>query len=341
MLETRLLRLHLVICIVENINMKLGLVIHSYWQRWRGKYASEKRPPFTDAIQVLEHCKTLGVSSLQIMVDKWTDEFAGKVRETREKLGLSLEGSITMPGEEAEVPHFEATLLRAKEAGAGVFRSLLGGRRYELYETHEDFLRFKEQSIRSLQLAAPVAEKHGVRIGVENHKDFHAAELVEMLTRLGSPAIGACIDTGNNIALLEEPMLVVETLAPFAVTVHLKDMAGQPHKDGFLLSEVPLGEGMLDLQGMIDTLRGASPTAVIHLEMITRDPLLIGCLTPKYWATFPGKPASELAMALASVNHFAAPSLPTISDKSKDEALDLEEQQITTSLEYAAKHLDA
>lgn len=319
--------------------MQLGLVIHSYWQRWRGKYASETRPPFTDAIQVLEHCKTLGVSGLQVMVDKWTEEFVGKVREAREKLGISLEGSITMPGDEEEVPHFEATLLRAKEAGAVIFRSLVGGRRYELYDNHEAFLDFKQKAIRSLQLAAPIAEKHGVRIGVENHKDFHAAELVEILTTLGSPAMGACIDTGNNIALLEEPMHVVETLAPFAVTVHLKDMAVQPHKDGFLLSEVPLGEGMLDLQGIIDILRGASPNVPIHLEMITRDPLLIGCLTPKYWSTFPGKPASELAMALASVNHFAAPSLPTISDKSVDDALAMEEQHIVDSLKYAAANL--
>jgi len=319
--------------------MQLGLVIHSYWQRWRGKYASETRPPFVDAIQVMEHCKTLGVNGLQIMVDKWTDEFAGKVRDAREKLGIALEGSITMPGDEEEVPHFEATLARAKEAGATTFRTILGGRRYELFERNAEFLAFKESAVRSLQLAAPVAERMGVRIGVENHKDFHAVELVEMLVKLGSPAIGACIDTGNNIALLEEPMHVIETLAPYAVTVHLKDMAVQPHKEGFLLSEVPLGEGILDLQGIIDILQGASPTASIHLEMITRDPLLIGCLTPKYWATFPDKPAAELAMALASVNHFAAPTLPTIFDKTKDEALDMEEQHIVASLQYAAAHL--
>ncbi len=318
--------------------MQIGLVIHSYWQRWRGKYASDTRPPFTDAIQVLEHCKTLGVTSLQIMVDKWTEEFAGKVRDTREKLGIALEGSITLPGDEAEVPHFEATLANAKEAGVTTFRTTLGGRRYELFDTHAAFLAFKDKAIRSLQLAAPVAEKRSVRIGVENHKDFHAAELVEMLMKLGSPAIGACIDTGNNIALLEEPMHVIETLAPHAVTVHLKDMAVQPHKEGFLLSEVPLGEGMLDLQGIIDLLQGAAPQAVIHLEMITRDPLLIGCLTPRYWATFPEKPATELAMALASVNHFAAPSLPTISDKTKDEALEMEERHILSSLHYAAEH---
>lgn len=319
--------------------MKLGLVIHSYWKRWRGKYASDAIPPFMDALQVLDHCKAIGAAGLQIMMDKWTDDFSGKVRDLREKNGLYLEGSITLPKEEAEVPHFDATIRRAKEAGATIFRTAVGGRRYELYQKNEEFLAFKEEAIRSMQLAASVAEKHGVRIGVENHKDFHAAELAQILMKLGSPAVGACIDTGNNLALLEEPMLVVETLAAYAVTVHLKDMAVQPCKEGFLLSEVPLGEGMLDLQTMLDVVRGANPKASVNLEMITRDPLLIPCLTPGYWATFPGKPASELAMALGSVNHFAAPKLPSVSDKELEQALKHEEDNILSSLKYAASNL--
>lgn len=319
--------------------MNIGLVIHSYWKRWRGKYASDAIPPFMDALQVLDHCKAIGAAGLQIMVDKWTDDFAGRVRDMREKHGLYLEGSITLPRAQEEVPHFEATIRRAKEAGATIFRTAVGGRRYELYQKNEEFLAFKEQAIRSMQLAAPVAEKLGVRIGVENHKDFHAAELAQILMKLGSPAMGACIDTGNNLALLEEPMLVVETLAAYAVTVHLKDMAVQPCKEGFLLSEVPLGEGMLDLQTMIDVVRGANPKASINLEMITRDPLLIPCLTPGYWTTFPGKPATDLAMALGSVNHFAAAQLPAVADKPLEDALRFEEQNILASLRHAAGSL--
>ena len=42
---------------------------------------------------------------------------------------------------------------------------------------------------------------------------------------LGSEHVGVCLDTGNNVALLEDPMEVVETLAPLAFTTHIKDMA--------------------------------------------------------------------------------------------------------------------
>ena len=317
----------------------IGIVIHSWWKRWRGNFASTKYPVFTDALEVLDYTKKLGAAGLQIGVDKWTDDFAKQVATAREKLGLYLEGSITLPKEEAEVPHFEATIQRAKEAGATVFRTAVGGRRYELFKSYDEFTRFKQKAVRSMQLAAPIVEKQGVRIGVENHKDFHAAELLEILQKLGSSAFGACIDTGNSIALLEEPMQVVEILAPVAVTVHLKDMAVQPSPTGFLLSEVPLGEGMLDLQSMVDSVRAASPKASINLEMITRDPLSVPCLVPEYWGAFSGKPASDLAMALASVSHYASPKLPSVTGKSVDDVLKQEDDNIVASLRYAGQNL--
>ncbi len=54
---------------------------------------------------------------------------------------------------------------------------------------------------------------------------------------IGSRHVGVCLDTGNNIALLEDPDVTVETLAPLAVSVHLKDMAVAEYADGW----IPIG----------------------------------------------------------------------------------------------------
>ncbi len=43
--------------------------------------------------------------------------------------------------------------------------------------------------------------------------------------------------------LLEDPYEVIETLAPLAVSTHIKDMALDRHADGFLLAETPLRAG--------------------------------------------------------------------------------------------------
>jgi L-ribulose-5-phosphate 3-epimerase UlaE len=148
------------------------------------------------------------------------------------------------------------------------------------------------------------------------------------------------VDFGNNVALLEEPMSVVEALAPFAFSTHIKDMAVQEYADGFLLSEVPLGEGFLDLPKMIAVLLKANPKVRFNLEMITRDPLKIPCLTEKYWATMSGAPAQRLASALNLVRqHASKKSLPQTIGLGNEAQLALEDDNVRQSLAYAAAHL--
>lgn len=318
---------------------KMGVVIHSYWKRWHGKYSSLKSPPFEHALDVMDHVRDLGVGALQIMVNGWTSEFAAKVRATCESYGMKLEGSIGLPKNENDVARFENELRMGKEGGATIFRSAVGGRRYELFSSLEGFKHWKDGAFKSMQLAEPVARRMRVKIGIENHKDFHAAELAEQLGRLSSPHLGSCVDTGNSIALLEDPMEVVETLAPFAVTSHIKDMAVQETPEGFLLSEVPLGEGILDLPRMFALFEKYNPQIDYHLEMITRDPLDIPCLKPGYWATFPNKPGTELARTLAMVRERKADKLPKVTGLSLEAALDYEEANIVKCLQAAGDKL--
>ena len=78
-----------------------------------------------------------------------------------------------------------------------------------------------------------------------------------------------------------------------AFTTHFKDMGVEEYREGFLLSEVPLGTGVLDLPRVIRTLRAAHPEIRFNLEMITRDPLEVPCLAVVYWATFPDLPGKD------------------------------------------------
>ncbi len=318
---------------------RMGIVIHSYGRRWHGKYSSPRFPPFEHALDVLDHVRDLSVDALQITVGGWTAEFAEQVRATCESYRIQLEGSISLPRNENDVSRFEHELRVAKLAGATIFRSAMGGRRYELFSSLGDFKHFKETAFKSMQLAEPVARRLHVKIGIENHKDFHAAELAEMLGRISSQHIGSCVDTGNSIALLEDPMQVVETLAPFAVTTHIKDMAVQETPSGFLLSEVPLGEGVLDLPRMFAAFEKHNPQIGYHLEMITRDPLDIPCLKPGYWATFPDKPGTDLARTLTMVRERKAAKLPKTSGLGLEEALEFEEANIVKCLQAAGRTL--
>jgi sugar phosphate isomerase/epimerase len=305
---------------------RLGLVVHSYWQRWHGQRATAARPPFGSELDALRHVRELGAGSFQITVKGWSGEFADAMRAEAEAAGMKLEASLDLPRDAADAVRFEAEVRIARRAGMAILRTWIGGRRYEDFSTRAEFEAFKARAQLGLELAEPIVRRHGVRLAAENHKDFHAPELVAMLARLGSERLGVCLDFGNNLALLEDPIAAVETLAPLTLTTHIKDLAVQESPDGFRMAEVPLGEGMLDLPRMLAIVERANPDVEHHLEMITRDPLEIRCRTEGYWATFPDKPRSELDRTLALVRAHAALVLPSMTGLTPDEILAREEE---------------
>jgi 3-oxoisoapionate decarboxylase len=316
--------------------MRMGVVVHSYASRWNSKVESKTYPGFTNALDMLEHCHQIGAGGIQVGVKDWTSDFAKKVRNRREKLGLYLEGSIGLPATADTVSAFEREVVSAKEAGARVLRTVcLSGRRYETFQTREAFEEFRKKSIASLQLAEPVVRKHKMKLAVENHKDWRAPELVAILQQLTSEWVGATVDFGNNLALLEDPMEVVRTLGPYIFSTHIKDMAVEEYPDGFLLSEVPLGEGLLDLPAMVALCRKHNPEVTFNLEMITRDPLEIPCLTPQYWETFSDVPGSDLARVLRTVRQQKRDAgLPRVSRLGAEERLAVEDRNIRSSIAY-------
>lgn len=319
----------------------MGVVVHSYWTRWNSKAGSTTYPAFTTALDLLNHCHQIGAGGIQVGVKDWSADFARTVRDKREQYGMYLEGSISVPKKADDVPAFEQEVIRAKEAGAQILRTVCSsGRRYEVLHSPEAFTELKKSALASLQLAEPVLRKHKVKLAVENHKDWLAPELVAMLKQLNSEWIGVTLDFGNSMALLEDPMAVVQTLAPYVFSTHVKDMAVEEYADGFLLSEVPLGKGMLDVPKMVAICRQYNPAVTFSLEMITRDPLEIPCLKPDYWATFTDVPATELARMLQSVRqHKPATALPRTSGLSAEAYLAAEERNIVACLTYSRNQL--
>ncbi|GAB3884922.1 sugar phosphate isomerase/epimerase family protein [Spirosoma agri] len=315
----------------------MGIVVHSYASRWNPKTPSSAYPGFANALDLLDHCHQIGAGGAQVVVSDWTADFARKVRDKREKLGLYLEGSIGLPKKPDDVPKFEQEVVNAKEAGAQVLRTVCSsGRRYETYHSPEAFQELKKSALLSLQLAEPVLRKHSVKLGVENHKDWRANELVALLQQLNSEWVGVTLDFGNSIALLEDPMDVIQTLMPYVFTTHVKDMAVDEYADGFLLSEVPLGTGILDLPAIIERCKKHNPSITFNLEMITRDPLEIPCLTKAYWETFDGVSGADLARTLQLVRqHKPKSALPKISQLSADNRLAAEEANILACLSYS------
>ena len=316
---------------------RFGVAHASYLIRSYRNLPSEMYPPFKNSLEFIEHCAELGFGGVQAGIGGWDKKFAKKVRQRAEELNIFLEGQVRLPKSDVDSERFEKEIMAAKGAGVEILRTAcLSGRRYETFDSMEAFQKFKKESIASLRRAEPIIRKHKIKLAVENHKDWRIDEMLKIVNGIGSEWVGVTLDTGNNISLLEDPMEVVKALAPHSFSVHLKDMAVDEYEDGFLLSEVNLGEGFLDIEGMISVIRKANRDIRFNLEMITRDPLKIPCLTEKYWATFDQISAKELGRYLHKVRiQKSKDPLPKISDKSPDEQLRLEVENNKKSLTNA------
>ncbi|HEY2157474.1 MAG TPA: sugar phosphate isomerase/epimerase family protein [Isosphaeraceae bacterium] len=321
----------------------LGLVIHSVPIRGAADRGRRPEDRIGDPVRFLDHARSLGVRSIQVGIGARDDAYADALRSRAEAAAISLEGIASLPRDETDLGRFEAEIRTARRAGATIVRTvMLSGRRYETFDSAASFRQFADRAFASLALARPIVARHDVRLAVENHKDWRSDELTAILRRLGSDHVGVCLDTGNSMALLEDPMETVEALAPLALTTHFKDMGVEEYAKGFLLAEVPLGAGVLDLPRVVRTLRAARPEIRFNLEMITRDPLEVPCLGDRYWATFSDLPARHLARSLAHVRaHPPKAPLPRIARLAPEERLRAEDDNIRRCLAYAKEGLFA
>jgi sugar phosphate isomerase/epimerase len=293
-----------------------------------------------DPIVYLDRCHALGAAGVQIQLPSDPQQLRA-IRARAEQLGMFVEGMSPMP-KSNDASAFEQALKDAKEAGAVAVRvGTSGGRRYEKWNSLNDWKAFFEESTAATKKIGPIAERLKIPVGMENHKDWTIDEEVSLMKKYSNEYFGALVDFGNNIALLDSPESVLE-LAPYAKMCHVKDMAVEEYSNGFLLSEVPLGEGILDLKRIVAAVRAANPGARFSLEMLTRDPLEVPCLTEKYWITFPDRGGVYLARTLTMVraNSARMQPLPRYSGLSKEAQLRAEEENVKSCLNYAREELD-
>jgi 3-oxoisoapionate decarboxylase len=299
--------------------------------------------PALPADAFVDLCRSFAADGCQLDVSQLASNEPSYLDGLKRRLveaGLFVELSVGAPVLEDE-ERLAATAEVASRLGATRLRvALLNGRRYEDFRTREAWREFADHWRRALPRAKAVLERHRLAVGIENHKDWRADELVDLIRSVDSPFLGACIDFGNNLSLLEDPLATVTKLAPYAVTTHLKDMAVRPYDRGFEMSEVPLGTGICPLAKMVAVIRASRPEAPLILEMITRDPLKIPCHDDVYWATYPKRDEALLEGFRATVLARAqAQPLPRVSGLGLEAMVAAEDENVRLSTTFARQTL--
>jgi 3-oxoisoapionate decarboxylase len=128
-----------------------------------------------------------------------------------------------------------------------------------------------EESVARL---GPVVERFagaGVKLAIENHDRFTACQLAGVVESLGPAHVGICLDTVNSFGALEGPELVVKTLAPYTLNLHVKDftIARVSSQMGFVISGCAAGQGRLNVPWLLDQLSAAGRDVNAVLELWT------------------------------------------------------------------------
>jgi sugar phosphate isomerase/epimerase len=294
-----------------------------------------------DPIAYIRYCRSLGAGGLQAGFNTRLPE----IRKLMDELGMYYEGNAALPATvDGDTAPFEQSLLAAKALGATcvrtVSRSLPGGtgRRYETFTSYAQFEDWQKTAHAIIEKVLPIAEKHKIALALENHKDRRVDDHVAFLKKTSSEYLGALIDPGNNMSLMEEPIETVTKLAPYVKATSLKDMGVAPYEEGFLLSEVVFGSGMSPQKPLFEIMRKHNPKVFPTQELITRDPLKVPILTDAYYRSFPQDMRARRDRFMAMVKAKQT-KLPITSTLTEAQQYQLEEDNHRQVLQWGIRNL--
>ena len=244
-------------------DLKLGLFSYSHRLAFGSHEFKPSRP--IKLFEYIEHVHRLGFEGIQIDVTHLTSQdpvYLGELRSAATQRGLYLEYGSTLIEPERTAKELQiASLL-----GASLMRTYMG---FSRFEQGTDVPKQTSQAVNVLRSLAPRAADLGIRIALENHCDATVHELQHVIERVDSAVVGVCVDLGNFMIHLENPVAAVSQLAPYIFNTHFKDYAMKMMNWGFKSHGVALGEGVIDLAAVLAILVTKSELQQITLEIVS------------------------------------------------------------------------
>ena len=108
--------------------------------------------------------------------------------------------------------------------------------------------------VEPLREAAASARGAGLRLALENHGDLTAAQVAELLERVGDDSIGVCFDAANAVRVGDDPVEAARLLASRVLMAHVKDCERAAADPVAGPRSVPFGEGVVPLEEVLEVL---------------------------------------------------------------------------------------
>ncbi len=190
--------------------------------------------------------------------------------------------------------HARLLIRTAHQLGSPIARCYLGSRGDR--EGDGGIYRHIDAMVKLLQSVRSEALDAQVKIAVENHAgDMQAWELVSLIEAAGKDFVGATMDPGNATWTMEDPMVNLEILGPYALTTGIRDSAVWETDDGATSMWTNMGQGLVDWPTYLQRFRELCPQTPFVLEVISyKWGVDLPYLQPEFWKLFPEGPCQRV-----------------------------------------------
>ena len=261
--------------------MKVGIDSYCY-HRFLGEVYDHQNPPakqmtMEDFIKRAKELDVDGVSLESCFFPRFDSAYLSEVKGMLDECNFDrvyawghpdgLEGGKNEAAYDEMVDHIEY----ANAIGAKVMR-VVGSSLMFRFEDHGPQI---QKLSRMFTNAMKVADNYGIKLADENHIDYNADEMLELIHNVNHPNFGINFDTGNFLRVLDDPIQGMEKLARFTFSTHVKDLKINPQaavNDWYFFSCTPVGDGLVDNQKLAQLLKDANYEGFLAMEIDTLHP---------------------------------------------------------------------
>ena len=261
--------------------MKVGIDSYCY-HRFLGEVYDHQNPPakqmtMEDFIKRAKELDVDGVSLESCFIPRFDKAYLSEIKGMLDEYNFDrvyawghpdgLEGGKNEAAYDEMIDHIEY----ANAIGAKVMR-VTGSSLMFRFEDHGPQI---QKLSRMFTNAMKVADNYGIKLADENHIDYNADEMLEIIHNVNHPNFGINFDTGNFLRVLDDPIQGMEKLARFTFSTHVKDLKINPQaavNDWYFFSCTPVGDGIVDNQKLAQLLKDANYEGFLAMEIDTLHP---------------------------------------------------------------------
>jgi sugar phosphate isomerase/epimerase len=226
--------------------MKLG--ISSYTYTWAIGVSGYPLENGLTAQGLLEQAAALGVSLVQIADNLPLDSLPAREQAELAETASERNIQIEVGTRGIQPAHLAVYLDLAQRFRSSIVRVVI-----DTADHHPDI----PEVISLLRESLPAFQQAQVSLAIENHDRFSVRDFRSIVEAVDSPYLGICLDTVNSFGALEGPEVVVESLGPWTINLHIKDfmIRRADHMMGFVIEGTPAGQGRLDVDWLMESLK--------------------------------------------------------------------------------------